>query len=87
MNEKYNNCACGCVEPKDTTNMSKIIGDALGHLEKLNGQLSSICETMYGVEYGTPQKFEVQCMSEALVLLLDKAQVANEQAQRIRDGL
>ena len=84
MNENYNNCACEA--PKEPT-MQNIIGEALEYLDKLNAQLSSICETLYGTNCGNPQKFEVKCMSDALVLLLDKAHVANEQAQRIREGL
>ena len=86
MNENYNNCDCKCVEPKEHT-IQNLVGEALERLDKLNEQLSSIYETLYGTTCGNPQKSEVKCLNDALVLLLDKAYVANEQACRIRDGL
>ena len=86
MNENYNNCGCECVEPKKPT-IQDLVGETIEQLDKLNEQLSSICETMYGTVCGNPQKLEVKCMNDALVLLLDKAHVANEQAYRIREGL
>ena len=86
MNENYNNCACECVEPKKPT-IQNLIGETLERLDNLNEQLSSICETLYGTACGNPQKLEVKCLNDALVLLLDKVRVANEQACRIREGL
>ena len=86
MNENYNNCACECVEPKKPT-IQDLVGETLEQLYKLNEQLSSICETMYGTVCGNPQKLEVKCLKDSLVLLLDKASVANEQACRIREGM
>ena len=86
MNENYNNCGCECVAPKEPT-IQNLVGETLERLDNLNEQLSSICETMYGTVCGNPQKLEVKCLSDALVLLLDKAHVANEQACRIREGL
>ena len=86
MNENYNNCCCERVEPKEPT-IQDLVGETLEQLDKLNEQLSSICETMYGTACGNLQKLEVKCLNDALVLLLDKAQVANEQACRIREGL
>ena len=86
MNENYNNCACECVEPKKPT-IQNLVGEALDQLDKLNEQLSSICETMYGTACGNTQKLEVKCLKDAMFLLLDKASVANEQACRIRGGL
>lgn len=85
MNE-YNNCNDTCVEP-NKPNMKNIIGETLERLDKLNEQLSFICETLYGTACGNPQKLEVKCLNDALVLLLDKASVANEQARLIREGL
>ena len=86
MNENYNNCACERVEPKEPT-IQNLVGETLEQLDKLNEQLSSICETLYGTACGNPQKLEVKCLNDALVLLLDKVRVANEQACRIREGL
>ena len=86
MNENYNNCGCERVEPKEPT-IQNLVGETIGQLDKLNEQLSSICETLYGTACGNPQKIEVKCLNDALVLLLDKAHVANEQACRIREGL
>ena len=86
MNENYNNCACECVAPKEPT-IQNLVGETLERLDKLNEQLSSICETLYGTACGNPQKLEVKCLNDALVLLLDKVHVANEQARRIREGL
>ena len=86
MNENYNNCGCECVAPKEPT-IQNLVGEALERLDKLNEQLSSICETLYGTACGNPQKLEVKCLNDALVLLLDKASVANEQVRRIREGL
>ena len=86
MNENYNNCCCERVEPKEPT-IQNLVGEALERLDKLNEQLSSICETLYGTACGNTQKLEAKCLNDALVLLLDKAIVANEQACRIREGL
>ena len=86
MNENYNNCGCECVAPKEPT-IQNLVGETLERLDKLNEQLSSICETLYGTACGNLQKLEVKCLNDALVLLLDKAHVANEQACRIREGL
>ena len=86
MNENYNNCGCECVAPKEPT-IQNLVGETLERLDKLNEQLSSICETLYGTACGNPQKLEVKCLNDALVLLLDKANVANEKAFRIREGL
>ena len=86
MNENYNNCGCERVEPKEPT-IQNIVNEALERLDTLNEQLSSICETLYGTACGNTQKLEVKCLNDALVLLLDKAHVANEQAYRIREGL
>ena len=86
MNENYNNCGCERVAPKEPT-IQNLVGETLEQLDKLNEQLSYICETLYGTACGNPQKLEVKCLNDALVLLLDKASVANEQACRIREGL
>lgn len=86
MNENYNNCGCECVAPKEPT-IQILVAEALERLDTLNEQLSSICETLYGIACGNTQKLEVKCLNDALVLLLDKASVANEQACRIRGGL
>lgn len=86
MNENYNNCVCECVEPKEPT-IQNLVAEALERLDTLNEQLSYISETMYGTACCNPQKLEVKCLNDALVLLLDKASVANEQARRIREGL
>ena len=86
MNENYNNCACECVAPKEPT-IQNLVGETLERLDKLNEQLSSICETLYGTACGNPQKLEVKCLNDALLLLLDKVSVANDQARRIREGL
>ena len=86
MNENYNNCGCECVAPKEPTTQN-LVGETLERLDMLNEQLSSICETLYGTACGNPQKLEVKSLNDALVLLLDKAHVANEQAFRIREGL
>ena len=86
MNENYNNCGCECVAPKEPT-IQNLVAEALERLDTLNEQLSSICETLYGTACGNPQKLEVKCLNDALVLLLDKARVANGQACRIREGL
>ena len=86
MNENYNNCGCECVAPKEPT-IQNIVAETIERLDKLNEQLSSICETLYGTACGNPQKLEVKCLNDALVLLRDKANVANEQACRIREGL
>ena len=86
MNEIYNNCGCERVAPKEPA-IQNLVGETLERLDNLNEQLSSICETLYGTAFGNPQKLEVKCLNDALVLLRDKAQVANEQAFRIREGL
>ena len=86
MNENYNNCGCECVAPKEPT-IQNIVAETLEQLDKLNEQLSYICETLYGTACGNHQKLEVKCLNDALVLLLDKANVANELACRIREGL
>ena len=86
MNENYNNCGCEYVAPKEPT-IQNLLAEALERLENLNEQLSSICETLYGTACGNTQKLEVKCLNDALVLLLDKASVANEQVRRIREGL
>ena len=86
MNENYSKCACECVEPKKPT-IQNLVDEALNLLDTLNQQLSLISETMYGTACGNPQILEVKCLNDALVLLLDKASVANEQACRIREGL
>ena len=86
MNENYNNCGCECVAPKEPT-IHNLVDEALNLLDTLNEQLSSISEILYGTACGNTQKLEVKCLNDALVLLRDKAQVANEQACRIREGL
>ena len=86
MNENYNNCCCECVAPKEPT-IHNLVVETLEQLNILNEQLLSICETLYGTACGNTQKLEVKCLNDALVLLLDKASVANEQARRIREGL
>ena len=86
MNENYNNCCCERVEPKEPT-IQNIVAETIERLDKLNEQLSSIIEILYGTACGNPQKLEVKCLNDALVLLRDKANVANEQAFRIREGL
>ena len=86
MNENYNNCGCECVAPKEPT-IQNLVGETLERLDKLNEQLSSICETLYGTACGNPQKLEVKCLNDALILLNEKARDANAQACRIREGL
>ena len=86
MNENYNNCGCECVAPKEPT-IQNLVGEVINLLDTLNDQLSSISNTLYGTACGNTQKLEVKCLNDALVLLLDKASVANEQACRIREGL
>ena len=86
MNENYNNCGCECVAPKEPT-IQNLVGETLERLDSLNEQLSSICETLYGTDCGDPQKREVKCLNDALILLLGKARDANEKAFRIREGL
>ena len=86
MNENDNNCACECVEPKKPT-IQNLVGETLEQLDKLNEQLSFISETMYGTDCGDPQKREVKCLNDALILLLGKVRDANVQACRIREGL
>lgn len=86
MNENYNNCVCECVEPKEPT-IQNLVVETLEQLNILNEQLSAISEIMYGTACGNLQRSEVKCLNDALVLLLDKASVANEQARRIREGL
>ena len=86
MNENYNNCCCERLEPKEPT-IQNIVAETIERLDKLNEQLSSICETLYGTACGNHQKLEVKCLNDALVLLLDKASAANEQACRIIEGL
>ena len=86
MNENYNNCGCECVEPKEPT-IQNLVGETLEQLDKLNEQLSSICETLYGTACGNTQKLEVKCLNDELILLLGKVSDANEQACRIREGL
>ena len=86
MNENYNNCGCECIAPKEPT-IQNLVGEVINLLDTLNDQLSSISNTLYGTACGDPQKLEVKCLNDALVLLLDKASVANEQACRIRVGL
>ena len=83
MNENYNNCGCECVAPKEPT-IQNLVGETLERLDNLNEQLSSICETLYGTACGNPQKLEVKCLNDALVLLHKKKQVGNEQACPIR---
>ena len=46
MNENYNNCGCECVAPKEPT-IQNIVAETIERLDKLNEQLSSICETLY----------------------------------------
>ena len=86
MNENYNNCGCECVAPKEPT-IQNLVTEALGLLDELNEQLSSISETMYGTACGDTQKREVKCLNDALILLLGKVRDANVQACRIREGL
>lgn len=86
MNENYNNCGCECVAPKDPT-IQNLVVETLERLSRLNDQLSSICVTLYGSPIGDLKNLEAKCLNDALILLLDKASVANEQACRIIDGL
>lgn len=86
MNENYNNCGCECVAPKEPT-IQNLVVETLEQLNILNEQLSAISEIMYGTACGNLQRSEVKCLNDALVLLLDKAHIANEQACRIRGGL
>ena len=87
MNENYNNCGCECVAPPKEPTIQNRVVDVLNLLDTLNEQLSSISEIMYGTDFGNPQKQEVKCLNDALVLLLGKAHDANEYACRIRAGL
>lgn len=86
MNENYNNCGCECVAPKEPT-IQNLVVETLEQLNILNEQLSAISEIIYGTACGNLQRSEVKCLNDALVLLLDKASVANEQVRRIRGGL
>lgn len=86
MNENYNNCVCAAPEPKEPT-IQYLVVETLERLSKLNEQLSSICATLYGSANDDTKNLEAKCLNDALVLVLDKATVANEQACRIIDGL
>ena len=86
MNENYNSIGCECVATKEPT-IQNLVDEALNLLDTLNQQLSLISETMYGTACGNPQKPEVKCLNDALVLLRDKSRDANEHACRIREGL
>ena len=86
MNENYNNCCCERVAPKEPT-IQNIVAETLGLLDKLNEQLSFISETLHGTACGNPQKREVKCLNDALILLLGKVRDANEKAYRIKAGL
>lgn len=86
MNENYNNCGCECVTPKEPT-IQNLVVEALERLSMLNDQLSSICATLYGSPIGDLKNLEAKCLNDAVVLLLEKATVANEQACRIIEGL
>ena len=86
MNENYNNCGCECVTPKEPT-IQYLVVETLERLSRLNEQLSSICVTLYGSPIGDLKNLEAKCLNDELVLLLDKASVANEQVCRIIDGL
>ena len=86
MNENFNNYVCACPEPKETT-IQNLVVETLERLSRLNEQLSSICATLYGSANDDSKNLEAKCLNDALVLLLDKATVANEQAFRIIDGL
>ena len=86
MNENYNNCGCECVAPKEPT-IQNLVDEALCLLDTLNEQLSFISETMYGTDCANPQKLEVKCLNDALILLLGKVRDANEKAYRIKAGL
>ena len=86
MNENYNNCGSVCVEPKGPT-IQQLAGETLERLTRLNEQLSAICATLYGSPIGDLKNSEAKCLNDVLVLLLDKATVANDQAFRIMDGL
>ena len=86
MNENYNNCVCVCQEPKEPT-IQNLVVETLERLSRLNEQLSSIYAALYGSAGEGPKNLEAKCLNDALVLLLDKATVANEQACRIIDGL
>ena len=86
MNENYNNCACAVQEVKEPS-IQDLVTETLERLSRLNEQLSSIYATLYGNACGEPQKLEVKCLNDAVISLLDKVNVANEQACRILDGL
>ena len=86
MNENYNKCVCAAPEPKEPT-IQYLVVETLERLSKLNEQLSSICATLYGSANDDTKNLEAKCLNDALVLVLDKATVANEQACRIIDGL
>ena len=86
MNENYNNCGCECVATKEPT-IQNLVEEALCLLDTLNEQLSSISEKMYGTACVDPQKREVKCLNDALILLLGKVRDANEKAYRIKAGL
>ena len=87
MNENYNNCGCECVAPPKEPTIQNLVVEVIKLLDTLNDQVSSISNTLYGTACGNPQKPEVKCLNDALVLLRDKARDANEQACRIREGL
>ena len=86
MNENYNNCGCECVAPKEPT-IHNLVDESINLLDTLNEQLSFISETMYGTDCCDPQKREVKCLNDALILLLGKVRDANEKAYRIKAGL
>ena len=86
MNENYNICVNECAKPKEPT-IQNLVVETLERLTRLNEQLSSICATLYGDACGDPKKLETKCLNDALVSLLDKATVANDQAFRIMEGL
>ena len=86
MNENYNNCCCECATPKEPT-IQNLTVEILERLSRLNEQLSAIYATLYGNSCCDPQNLEVKCLNDALVSVLDKANVANEKACRIIDRL
>lgn len=86
MNENFNNCVCACPAPKEPT-IQYLVLETLDRLSRLNEQLSSICATLYGSANDNPKNLEATCLNDALVLLFEKATVANEQACRIIEGL
>ena len=84
MNERVNNIAC--VAPNEPT-IKNLISESLEKLENLNEILSDLSIELYGKPCGNVQSIDVKCMNDAIILLLDRLNVALNQAMMLREGL